>query len=91
MLALEVGRTVSADRLIEGLWGDDVPASAHKMVQHYVSQLRRCLDGDAAEIVTRGRGYELDLGGGATDVARFEGLLERRGRATRWRCGGGRR
>jgi DNA-binding SARP family transcriptional activator len=36
MLALEVGRTVSADRLAEGLWGDDPPPSAAKMVQLYV-------------------------------------------------------
>ena len=76
MLALEAEHTVSVDRLVEGLWGDDVPPSAHKMVQHYVSQLRRLLDGDAGEIVTRGRGYELHLGGGASDVARFERLLD---------------
>jgi DNA-binding SARP family transcriptional activator len=37
MLALEPGRTVSADRLAEGLWGDSLPPSAAKMVQHYVS------------------------------------------------------
>ena len=41
MLALRVGRTVSADRLVEGLWGEQPPASAPKMVQLYVSQLRR--------------------------------------------------
>ena len=31
------------------------------MVQLYVSRLRRVLDGNGAEIVTRGRGYELQL------------------------------
>ena len=41
MLALEAGRTVSADRLVEGLWGEQPPPSAPKMVQLYVSQLRR--------------------------------------------------
>ena len=61
MLALEPGRTVSADRLAEGLWGDSLPPSAAKMVQLYVSHLRRALDGDAVRIVTRGRGYELQL------------------------------
>src|SRR5687767_4605107 len=81
MLALEEGRTVPADRLVEGLWGEDLPPSAHKMVQHYVSQLRRLLDGDPAEIVTHGRGYELRLGGGASDVARFEELLDGDGSA----------
>src|SRR4051794_8977598 len=75
MLALQVERTVSADRLAEGLWGDAWPPSAAKMVQSYVSRLRRVLDGDAAEIVTRGRGYELRLAGGEVDVARVERLV----------------
>ena len=76
MLALQAGRTVSADRLAEGLWGERPPASAPKMVQLYVSQLRRLLDGDGAEIVTRGRGYELRLADGAVDAVEFERLLE---------------
>ena len=59
MLALEPGRTVSADRLAEGLWGDTLPPSAPKMVQLYVSRLRRVLDGGGVRIVTRDRGYEL--------------------------------
>src|SRR5918911_1232375 len=40
MLALEANRTVSAERLIEGLWGEQVPASAPKMLQNYVWRLR---------------------------------------------------
>ncbi len=43
MLALELGRTVSTDRLAEGLWGEQPPHSAAKMVQLYVSHLRRLL------------------------------------------------
>jgi peptide/nickel transport system substrate-binding protein len=75
MLALEVGRTVSADRLAAGLWGEEPPPSAPKMVQLYVSHLRRVLDGDAS-IATRGRGYELQLPEAAVDALRFEQLLE---------------
>ena len=41
MLALDSGRAVAVDRLVDGLRGDDPPASAQKMVQLYVSQLRR--------------------------------------------------
>jgi WD40 repeat protein len=37
MLGLEANRTVTADHLIEGLWGERAPASATKMVQNYVS------------------------------------------------------
>ena len=70
MLALEAGRTVSADRLAEGLWGEAQPSSAPKMVQHYVSQLRRL----GADIATRGRGYQLTLDG-ELDRERAERLL----------------
>src|SRR5215218_6854395 len=83
MLGLEVNRTVSVERLAEGLWGDAQPSSAAKMVQLYVSQLRRLLAGDGAEIVTHGRGYELRLAAEAVDVARFERLVDEAGRSDR--------
>src|SRR3954467_14443037 len=76
MLALQVDHTVPAHRLAEGLWGEELPPSAAKMVQLYVSQLRRLLDGNGAEIVTRGGGYELRLGDGEVDAVRFERLIE---------------
>ena len=77
MLALNAGATVSSERLIEGLWGEQEPATATKLVQVYVSQLRKALaaSGDGAEIVTRGRGYELRLGSGDVDARRFERLI----------------
>ena len=75
MLALQVNQTVSADRLSEGLWGERAPPSAAKMVQLYVSQLRKLLRGSAAEILTRGRGYELRLAVDRVDAARFERLV----------------
>ncbi|HYZ27437.1 MAG TPA: ABC transporter substrate-binding protein [Thermoleophilaceae bacterium] len=59
MLALEANTPVLADHIVEGLWGESLPPSAHKMVQVYVSQLRKALQGADAEIVTRGRAYEL--------------------------------
>ena len=75
MLALEPGRAVSADHLAEGLWGDEPPPSGAKMVQLYVSHLRRVLGDDGVRIVTRDHGYELQLTGAETDVQRFEHLL----------------
>src|SRR4051812_50177687 len=75
MLALQVNQAVSADRLSEGLWGERAPPSAAKMVQLYVSQLRKLLRGSAGEIVTRGRGYELRLAVDRVDAARFERLV----------------
>jgi DNA-binding SARP family transcriptional activator len=57
MLGLEANRIVSADHLIAGLWGEQPPPSAAKMVQTYVWRLRTALHDDAgARIVTRGRG-----------------------------------
>jgi WD40 repeat protein/DNA-binding SARP family transcriptional activator len=78
MLAVNEGSTVSTDRLVEGLWGEEPPASAAKMVQLGVSQLRKALAGagGGAEIVTRGRGYELRLANGGLDARRFEQLVE---------------
>ena len=76
MLSLQVNQTVSADRLCEGLWGERAPASAPKMVQLYVSQLRKLLRGSVAEILTRGRGYELRLAVDRVDAVRFERLVD---------------
>ena len=76
MLALEAGQAVSADRLVEGLWAEWPPPSARKMVQLYVSRLRRLLGDSGAEIVTRGRGYELQLEPGDVDAVRVARLLE---------------
>src|SRR3954470_6540123 len=78
MLALSEGTPISADQLIDGLWGETPPASAPKMVQGYVSHIRKAFatTGNGAEIVTRGRSYELRLGdGGELDVRRFERLV----------------
>ncbi len=72
LLALHAGSTVSSDRLIEGLW-DEPPATAVKLVQLHVSQLRKAIG--AAGIVTRGHGYQLRLGPEDLDVTRFERLV----------------
>ena len=84
MLALNEGTAVSSEQLIDGLWGEAPPATAPKMVQIYVSQLRKALKGcgNGAEIVTRGHGYELRLGEGEVDARRFERLVAE-GRAAR--------
>jgi predicted ATPase/DNA-binding SARP family transcriptional activator len=77
MLALNAGSSVSTARLIDGLWGEQPPATASKLVQVYVSHLRKALvaSGEDAEIVTRRHGYELRVGAGAVDAERFERLV----------------
>ncbi len=77
MLALQAGSPVSTDHLIEGLWGESPPATASKMIQIFVSQVRKALDttNDAGRLVTRGRGYELRIDADDVDALRFERLL----------------
>jgi DNA-binding SARP family transcriptional activator/tetratricopeptide (TPR) repeat protein len=77
MLALQAGSPVSKDRLIYGLWGEQPPATASKMVQIFVSQLRKALGagGEADRILTRGGGYELRIDPDDVDARRFERLL----------------
>ena len=77
ILALHPGEIVSTERLIGGLWGEQPPATATKMVQLYVSQLRKALteSGDGAAIVTRGHGYELQVAPQDVDAGHFEALL----------------
>jgi len=72
VLLLHRGEPVSADRLIDEIWGEQPPASATKIVQGYVSNLRKVL-GDG-RLVTQGRGYMLQIEPGQTDAARFEAL-----------------
>ena len=77
MLALHAGETVSADRLIEGLWGEETPATAAKTLQVHVSQLRKALAaaGGEGEIVTHGHGYLLGIREDECDAQRFERLV----------------
>ncbi len=71
---MRAGEVVSTDRLIDGLWGGRPPASAGKVLQNAVSQLRRSLGDDL--IVTRAPGYALHVEPEAIDAHRFEALLE---------------
>jgi len=73
VLLLHRGETVSTDRLIDELWGEQAPASAAKIVQGYVSHLRREL-GDGL-LVTRGRGYRLEIAPEQVDIDRFVALV----------------
>jgi DNA-binding SARP family transcriptional activator/tetratricopeptide (TPR) repeat protein len=78
-LALEAGRVVSVDRLVESLWPGEPPDTAAHAVQVYVSQLRRLLGNEA--IATRPPGYALDLDAARVDVQGF-GRLVSEGRET---------
>ena len=80
MLALNANEVVSVERLVDGLWGEEPPSSAPKMVQQYVSQLRRLLAADGPRILTRDGGYELHVDPASVDALRFERLVEQAAR-----------
>ncbi len=73
LLLLHANEVVSSDRLIDGLWGERPPATAAKVLQNAVSQLRRSLGENV--IVTRAPGYLLHVEPDAIDARRFESLL----------------
>ena len=44
-LAIDAGRTVTVDRLVDDLWVGDPPASARNALQVYASRLRARIEG----------------------------------------------
>ena len=77
VLALRRGQPVSADRLIEVLWGDGGAANPANALQAQVGQLRRTLG--AAAVLTTEAGYALAAGPDEVNVVRF-GQLVAKGR-----------
>ncbi|MGH4031965.1 BTAD domain-containing putative transcriptional regulator [Actinomycetota bacterium Odt1-20B] len=71
-LLLEPGRVVSADALIDALWGERPPGTARGLIQSYVSTLRRALSADAIE--TRPPGYVIHADHALVDRVAFERL-----------------
>ncbi|GID30666.1 BTAD domain-containing putative transcriptional regulator [Paractinoplanes brasiliensis] len=80
-LALHAGRPVTADALIDLLWGDDPPPAAAAALQTYVAHLRKALEpGRAARtppeiLLTTPQGYRLDVAG--IDAIEFAAVVER--------------
>jgi class 3 adenylate cyclase/DNA-binding SARP family transcriptional activator len=82
ILLINANEVVSADRLIDDIWGNDPPTTASNALQVYMSQLRKVLavDGPPAVtgmIVTRAPGYVLEVAMGDLDLSRFEDLVAR--------------
>ncbi|HSK26082.1 MAG TPA: BTAD domain-containing putative transcriptional regulator [Jiangellales bacterium] len=73
LLALQAGTVAPADRLVDALWGEDLPANPANALQLRVSKLRRALatmGAEGAAVVTRPPGYLLDAGLARVDAVR---------------------
>jgi DNA-binding SARP family transcriptional activator len=73
-LLLDAPRVVAVETLVDALWGPRPPASARKVLQVYVSQLRKALGPERIE--TRPPGYLLRASDSEIDLARFTRLAE---------------
>ncbi|MDG4858427.1 AfsR/SARP family transcriptional regulator, partial [Streptomyces sp. T-3] len=79
-LALEPGRPVSGDSLVDGLWGEHPPADAANALQALVSRLRKALRGTGTVDSVAG-GYRLSAQEQDVDTYRFEDLAAQGRRA----------
>ncbi len=73
-LLLHANEVVPRDRLIDDLWGDAPPGTATKIVQLYVSALRKALDPERRMLVTEAPGYRLIVDPEQLDASSFERL-----------------
>ena len=80
LLLLRANEAVSAERLVDQLWGEHPPRTATTSLQNTVSQLRKLLG--PGLLHTRPTGYLLEVDGAQLDLARFEQLVRKARDAT---------
>ncbi len=79
-LLVRANEIISAESLIDEIWGNDPPRTAMTTLQVYISQLRKILavaeDATGAEsrIITSSPGYLIRVLPGELDLSRFESL-----------------
>jgi DNA-binding SARP family transcriptional activator len=76
LLLCRCNSVVLVEQLIDTLWWDGPPRTAHKNIQVYISHLRKLLtaDGRPSRLRYRPPGYQLVLGPAEVDALRFEDL-----------------
>ncbi len=72
MLISRVGRVVSNDQLVDGIWGEVAPGSVQSSLHTYVSNLRAV----GADIQRSGGGYLFEADPGSVDAVAFERLTD---------------
>lgn len=84
LLVLSAGQVVARDRLVDRLWGEELPGRPDNALQKRLSRIRAQLRSaglDPAVVATREPGYLLDATGVEVDVSTFEELVGRGRRA----------
>lgn len=78
LLLVNAGHVVSTDEVIDELWPEGPPPSAAVTVQTYIGQARRALRASAPDlgdpkhvVITRSRGYCLDIDANTVDAVQF--------------------
>ncbi|GAA4432457.1 hypothetical protein GCM10023148_37960 [Actinokineospora soli] len=77
VLALHAGEVVPYDGLVDVLWGETPPRTAHKTLHSHVARIRQALTACGAPpvLTTRDPGYVLDLPREQVDAHRFERVV----------------
>lgn len=75
LLLLHANKPVASDRLVEEIWGEELPANSAKALQIQISRLRKSLGSGRLETV--GGGYALVVGEGELDLDLALSLVER--------------
>lgn len=76
VLLLNANSVVSAERLIDQLWGERPPDSARHLLKGCIAGLRRALGvGRTDRLLTRAPGYLLEVLPGERDLDRFDELV----------------
>ncbi len=76
-LAVDAGRPVPIETLVDRVWDSAPPAEARNILYSHLSRIRRLLAGGTARLDRRSAGYVLDVDPDLVDVHRFARLVER--------------
>lgn len=82
VLAVEAGRLVPMDVLVDRVWDQAPPQRARRSLHTHISRIRRLLeragdDGDPARLLRRPGGYVLEVDPDRVDLHRFRGLVDK--------------
>ena len=77
-LAVDAGRLVPVEVLVDRVWGPAPPPRARRILHTYLTRVRRLLEpgGEVARLVHRTGGYVLEVDPDRVDVHRFRRLFD---------------